>query len=252
MKRLNPYLNNCSQLSKTNFRLFFPLTALKILARTKAMPAFFALSMEKIFPKNISNLFMSKHLLLLLACLYFQSLIGQTTHFKIYKGKHPIGAIKAQKMTVGTKTVYDVSSTASYRFILKYTRETDTKVTFEGDILESVDAKIFMNEDLKEHRITKKSNSSYQCEFKQGKINACPTNPINWSISMFYFKEPVNQTQVFVESFQQLCPIEQLEPHLYKVTLPQNRINHYVYKKGVLQEIRVFRKMINLVFKREV
>lgn len=67
---------------------------------------------------------------------------------------------------------------------------------------------------------------------------------------MMYFKEPVGQKVAFAESYQTLCPLEVIEKGIYKLTLPGGKVNHYVYKKGVLQEIRIFRPIVDLVFKR--
>jgi hypothetical protein len=175
---------------------------------------------------------------------------GEEVRFEILMKGNSIGTISAQKQVVNDKTTYKVSSKASSRVVFKYVRETIAEVIFSGGKIESSDAKQIMNKELKEHRITRWKGSSYACKKDKGAEQVSFKKPIKLCTSMLYFHEPKGQKFIFAENYQALCPVELIQPGIYKVTLPQGKVNHYVYKNGSLDEIHVYRTMANLVFKR--
>ena len=192
------------------------------------------------------------YLCLLVLCIGSTwALPGQSVRFRIYKGSKPIGSIQAQKERQGVKTTYTVTSEASFRIVSKFVRETFTKVVYEGKELESSENRETMNDNLKGHRLTHRKGPAYACSRNGGKSSFNLDGPLRYCASMLYFTEPKGQSHVFAESYQELCRIEEISPGIYKLHLPQGKINHYVYRSGKLEEIRVFRTMINLVFKRE-
>ena len=175
---------------------------------------------------------------------------GQPIQFKILNGGEEIGHIVAKKETLNYKTTYDIVSKASFRVFFQYVRETSMKVVWHSGNFESSETKQLMNEELKEHRVTKQGNAGYDCFKILEEEKFSLTTPIKFCSSMLYFEEPKGYSHIFAESYQELCPLELIAPGIYKLTLPQGKVNHYVYKNGVLQEIRVFRTMVDLVFKR--
>jgi hypothetical protein len=74
------------------------------------------------------------------------------------------------------------------------------------------------------------------------------TNP--WSTARLYYEEPIGQTSIFVESVLHNCPLERTAAGTYTLTMPDRKVNHYVYRNGVLYEIRVDRSFFDLVFRR--
>ena len=180
------------------------------------------------------------------------ALAGQSVRFQIFKGTKSIGSIHAQKETTGTETTYTVTSEASFRVVARFVRETFTRVIYKGRDLESSVNRETMNENLKGHRLTHRKGEAYSCSLNGGKSSFDLDGPLRFCSSMLYFTEPRGQSHVFAESYQQLCRIEPIDAGVYKLYLPQGKINHYVYRSGRLEEVRVFRTMVNLVFKREV
>ncbi|GAB5550892.1 MAG: hypothetical protein Sapg2KO_04830 [Saprospiraceae bacterium] len=188
-------------------------------------------------------------LLLIIAILPGFAKTEQVGFEILMKGKS-IGNIKAQRIINQDKTVYKVTSKASFRVIVKYVRETIAEVIFSGGKIQLSDAKQIMNQQLKEHRVTEWNGATYACKQGKNAPQASFKKPIKLCTSMLYFQEPVGQAFIFAENYQELCPVELIQPGVYKVTLPQGKINHYIYKNGQLEEIKVFRTMVNLVFKR--
>ena len=179
------------------------------------------------------------------------SIYAQTVRFKIFKGSKQIGHISAIKESNSGKTTYKVTSKASSRIITKYVRETDMKVIYSDGGLESSDLKQTMNQNLKDHRITTRQGGQYNCIKGLRKEKFCLKESLDFCSSMLYFEEPKGRKQIFCESYQKLCPIKLIKAGTYELTLPQGKVNHYVYESGVLKEIRVFRTVTNLVFRRE-
>ncbi len=71
-----------------------------------------------------------------------------------------------------------------------------------------------------------------------------------WSTARMYYEEPVGQDHVYVESVLEECPLVATGTGTYRLTLPGGKVNEYVYRAGVLQEIRVLRSLFELVFRR--
>lgn len=176
---------------------------------------------------------------------------AQTLGFQILRSGKEIGKISAQKKELNAKTTYTVKSKASFRVVFKYVRETITNVICIGGKLESSESKQIMNDDLKDYRITKWQDSKYACRKNQEQEKFNIKEQIEFCTSMLYFMEPKGLTHVFAEAYQELCPIKRIEPGIYELILPGEKTNHYVYKRGQLEEIRVFRTIVDLVFRRE-
>lgn len=186
---------------------------------------------------------------LILSLLFFQ-LDAQTVKFNIMKGNDNIGEIVAKKTSLKSGDSYHVTSKATFRVVWKYVRETITKVQFSGKTMTSSNSKQLMNKETKEHRITTKNGTSYSCTKNPGNEKFTLNKSITYCSSMLYFSEPKNRKYIFAESYQKMCKIELISTGIYKLYLPEGKINHYVYKNGKLQEIRVFRTIVDLVFKR--
>lgn len=175
---------------------------------------------------------------------------AQTVKFNIIKGDDNIGEIIAKKTSLKTGDSYHVTSKATFRVVWKYVRETITKVQFSGKHMTTSDSKLSMNKEMKEHSITTKNGNSYSCTKKPDNEKFTLSKSITYCSSMLYFTEPKNRTSIFAESYQKMCKLELISTGIYKLYLPEGKINHYVYKNGKLQEIRVFRTIVDLVFKR--
>lgn len=194
----------------------------------------------------------NRYLFLFVFILVLQGGVSaQTCKFKIMRGEDNLGSITAHKKVDGNKVTYDVTSTATFRVIFKYVRETFMDIVFVNGIMESSIMKQIMNKELKDHRITTRNGLGYDCIKNPGGEKFEINTVVRFCSSMLFFKEPKGQKKIFSESYQELSPIEEIEPGVYKLSLPEGKVNHYVYKKGKLEEIRVFRTVADLVFTRE-
>jgi len=175
---------------------------------------------------------------------------AQTVYFDILKGDEKLGSIKIDRKTSGANTIYTSSSKATFRVVWEYIRETDITTVYQNGVFISSDSKQLMDGKLKEHYITQKKDATYLCTRPTSDESFVLKQNIFFSSNMLYFQEPKGQKLIFAEGYQALCPIEEISTGIYKLSLPEGKINHYVYQDGVLQEIRVFRTIVDLVFKR--
>ena len=177
---------------------------------------------------------------------------AQVQYYDILKGKEKLGEIKAEKKVTNTTTTFTVVSKAVFSVIFEYVRETDMTIKYVNDEFFYSDSKQIMDGKIKEHHVTQKQTDGYYLCTQPADEDErfVLKSKINFTTSMMYFKEPVGQTHIFAESFHTLCPLKLISPGIYEMTLPGDKINHYVYKNGVLQEVRVFRSIVDLVFRR--
>jgi len=82
------------------------------------------------------------------------------------------------------------------------------------------------------------------------KVYAADLPKNTWSTARLYYDEPIGQDSIFVESELAECAIERIAPGEYILKLPNKEKNHYIYRNGILQEIRVDRGWLGLVFRR--
>ncbi len=175
---------------------------------------------------------------------------SQTLKYSIYRGSSKIGEIVASRAKSQHVCRYDVTSFASFRVILKYERKTSMKVSYRHNILETGESKTYMNGELEESSLTRRSHNAYVGLTLGGDTLHLP-HPIRYSTAMLYFQEPVGVREVYAESYLALCPMEPAGKNRYKLTLPGGKINYYTYKGGVLTEVLVERSWFNIYFRLE-
>lgn len=175
---------------------------------------------------------------------------GQVVYFDILKGGDKLGSIKAEKKITNSTTIYTSISKATFRVVWEYIRETDITTIYQNGLFISLDSKQLMDGKLKEHYITQKKDLGYLCTRPTSNETFTLKQNIIFSSNMLYFTEPKGQKFIYAEGYQSLCALEEISNGIYKLSLPEGKINHYVYKNGVLEEIRVFRTIVDLVFKR--
>lgn len=177
---------------------------------------------------------------------------GQTLNFDIYKGSQKIGDLTVEKTTSQNKVRYEANSESYFRIIFENEWITRSSAEFVNEELAYCMAKTIHNGKVKEHTITKKTGDSYTYYQHPDVSVKKKSLPFHHSTLGLYYFEPKETKMVFSENFQQLCPVKPLGNNTYEVTLPEGKINHYVYQNGQLMEIKVFRTLVDLSFRREI
>ncbi len=92
--------------------------------------------------------------------------------------------------------------------------------------------------DGEEIRFTRLMCSKGKCEIEtkegKGKLEPQPKS----CIAAIFFDEPKGLDQIFSEDWGRYLPIKYIGESTYQVTMPDGKINDYIYKNGVLEELR--------------
>ena len=174
----------------------------------------------------------------------------QTLTYGIYWGDDEIGSIVASVRPIKNEIQYEVNSNANFRVLWKYKRTTELDVVYSNNVLISSFNQIFLNNKLKESSQVKMENGFYQC-FMHPSESFQQKPEIGYSTARLYFEEPIGISKVYSEAYLEFALLEDEGNHSYKLTLPGNKINHYLYENGKLMRIEVNRTWFNLVFKRK-
>ena len=209
---------------------------------------------ENIMVNNLSSKSPFLPLLLSLLLPFFLLLAtpsaAQTLNFGIYKGSDKIGDLVVEKTITESKVRYEANSKSYFRIIFQNEWKTSSSAEFVNEELAYCMAKTTHNGKVKEHAITKKTGDTYTYFHLPDISVKKKAGPFRLSTLGLYYMEPTDIKMVFSESFQELCPVKPLGNHTYEVILPGDKINHYVYENGQLMEIKVFRTLVDLSFKR--
>lgn len=173
--------------------------------------------------------------------------IAQTADFAIFIGNREIGSIQAKRDVLENRSVYHVTSDASFRVVWKYHRTTDMTAIFVDDTLVLSESKVVMNDDVKEDSKYWRDGIHYRCLRQDNE--ASTEQPVRFSSARLYFEEPVGVDSVYSETFLENSYLKRISETQYKLYLPGNRENIYTYENGELVEIRADRTF-DLLFRR--
>jgi hypothetical protein len=172
---------------------------------------------------------------------------GQITRFQVLKADELVGNVIAMRMPTATGTVYTMTSHCELDIIWSQVVRSSARAEYIDGALTSCHTSMRVNDSVRDSSSMMKGVD--QC-FVHPKTAFTCTRATQWTTSRMYFEEPVGQPIVFVESVLQDCPLVRSAPGTYTLTFPNGNVNHYVYKAGILQEIRVDRSFFDLVFRR--
>ena len=69
---------------------------------------------------------------------------------------------------------------------------------------------------------------------------------IDYNLMLLYSKEPVNQSQVYSDSFQQFLAIKKTNNHSYRIVLPDGNYNDYHFLNGVCQKVELHHSLFTI------
>lgn len=174
---------------------------------------------------------------------------AQPSTFAIWLNDEVVGEVSVNRTTIGPRTIYSMNSLSEVDVIWTQVVRTMMRTEYAGDQLTACHSSVRVNDSVRD-------SSSLRTDMGRVKgfvhpreqVVAPCTNP--WSTARMYYEEPVGQRSIYVESVLRDCPLVPLGGGRYRLTLPNDNVNDYVYRNGVLQEIHVDRPFFDLVFKR--
>jgi hypothetical protein len=174
---------------------------------------------------------------------------AQPGKFAIWKSGDVVGQVFVDRIIKGDRIHYIISSYAEVMVLWKQVVRTVGMTEYVNGKMTTCHSSFRFNDSLKDssHMVTRQGVTHGYIH--PGKTTQkANTNP--WSTARLYYEEPIGQTSIFVESVLQNCPLERTAVGTYTLTMPDRKVNHYVYRNGVLYEIRVDRSFFDLVFRR--
>jgi len=179
---------------------------------------------------------------LLFFSLFFLLIKAQTYQYDIVLFDDVIGVGTAEKK---------VNSDGSYNLELQ--TKAKAKVMFKERSSANEVSILLKNNQLIECKYQKESNGEVQdvkITFENGKyyhtdngVTKVVEKPIKYTTTHFFFEEPVNVTEVYVERMNEFVPIVK-EGNVYKTEVDGGS-NYYTYENGVLVEFRM-KNVINV------
>ena len=174
---------------------------------------------------------------------------AQTGSFAIWNDNERVGSILVDRTHFGDSTFYTMRS-LSHVDVVFWTQEVRTSVTaaYVGGRLQACGSTMHVNDVMRDS-----SHMYVRQGVARGYVHpdAVTVSCDNaWTTARMYYEEPVGQSYIYVESLLRDAPLETVATGLYRLVLEDDKVNHYVYRDGVLQEVQVDRTFIDLVFRR--
>jgi hypothetical protein len=104
-----------------------------------------------------------------------------------------------------------------------------------------------VNNDVKMNRQTSFKGSYYEVK-DQGTLQKVMLSNIRYNLLSMYYKEPVNISAVYSDTFKRYLAIEAKGNASYKVALPDCNNNYYFYTNGVCSRIIVEHSLFSVEF----
>ena len=164
-------------------------------------------------------------------------------------GGKEIGKVHAHLIKSDNTHTYVVISDVNFRVLWKdYNRKTSNTVIYKDEILMSSYNSVYMNEEMEDSSAIRQDERQYLCyRFPEEQVEI-PNNLVEFSTVKLYFSEPVGINSIYSERFLAYCPLELVDDHKYKLSLPNGKENFYTYSDRKLVEVFVDRTWFNLRF----
>jgi len=180
-------------------------------------------------------------------CLH--SATSQNVKFSIHLGGKEIGEVHAHLVKSDTIRRYEVISDVNFKVLWKeYNRQTSNTVIYQNGILVSSYNSVYMNEEMEDSSAICRHKQQYSCyRFPEGQTEV-PKKMVAFSTVKLYFSEPVGISSIYSERYLAYCPLELIDDHKYKLSLPNGKKNFYTYANEKLVEVFVDRSWFDLIF----
>lgn len=192
-----------------------------------------------------------------IAFLFFAPLLSaQSTiySFDILLDGKSIGVLKATKNISGKKVVKNISSNTDAKVLLLSVHvESEIYATSDQeDVLLSSFAYRHANRGAEHVETTvKRLNGSRYSVSRNGVTKNIASEGIKYSVSDLYFKEPIGHSSIFSNTHGEFVKLERISAGKYQLTLPDGKINVFIYQNGKLMRVEVPMAVGDILFQRK-
>ena len=193
-----------------------------------------------ISPKNKRQLPLAGSVVFVMLLVFATKSFGQskTHNYQIIRNGSKVGTLQFSEGLNGEIDHLKMVSDVKTRFVFTFTAHAIEEAVYQNGVL--LRSSIYRTLNGSE-----KANKQHEANNKQYIIHAGERSevtknyPITYSMLSLYSREPEGINKVYSDNFQTFIPIVKLDPHKYKITLPDGNYNYYYYKDGVLVLIEV-------------
>lgn len=174
---------------------------------------------------------------------------AQAARFAIWSDDEQVGIISVDRTFSGDTTFYSMRSISTVDVVF-WTQVVRTAVRAEyvAGRLQACGSTVHVNDVMRDSSsMHVRQGVTHSYVHPDTMHRACDNA---WTTARMYYEEPVGRKSIYVESLLGDFPLESGSPGIYHLRLPENKVNRYVYRNGVLQEVQVDRPFIALVFRR--
>jgi hypothetical protein len=163
---------------------------------------------------------------------------AQQINYDVYLNEKQVGYLLAKRSSKDDLTNYWIESNVNFRFVFKMNFNYTFETVFQNDMLIRASTLNTVNEDEKGSSKVTWNGKFYQMEVKNERSELKNTR-ITYSMSMLYFREPRQISQVFSERYARFLAIRAVKEHSYELTMPDGKKNIYSYVNGICQAVEV-------------
>lgn len=176
--------------------------------------------------------------------------LAQDGVFHILHNDKVLGTIDVLRVAEGDRVTFSMISHSTFTMLWKREVRTVARTQYVAGKVAHCLTTVHVGEELRDSSVLRAIGGRGLYVVHPDKVYSAdlPQNP--WTTARMYYEEPVGQDSVFVESELFECAVERIAPGEYILKLPNKEKNHYVYRNGLLHEIRVDRGWLGLVFRR--
>ena len=174
---------------------------------------------------------------------------AQRFHFDQYVNGNKVGELTASRSQQGEQTVFRIRSQVEAQVVFAIDVRFELESVFQQGILQHSEVKIYRNDKLKEHALTRREGNRYRLTH-DGKTSWLDHPGIQETSATIYFEEPLGTSSVFSEQYGNFSPLRREKPGVYRMSPPsKNQDNVYHYREERLAEVEVGHWLATIMFK---
>lgn len=148
------------------------------------------------------------------------------------------GEVQVSRKVNGNVEQYHISSNSSVDYLFgKITVVNTTSTTFKDGVMQSCFLRTDKNGEVDKYCSANYDGKTYQVQTESKKFTI--NQPVTFSITKMYFKEPIGVTEIFSEVWGELVPVTKTKPNQYSLKQPDGKYHRYTYENGVIVEVEV-------------
>jgi len=158
--------------------------------------------------------------------------------FQILRSGNKVGTMRFSETTSGGTDSLKLESDVKTKLISTFIAHGAEQAIFNSGIL-------WRSSIYREVNGKEKANKRHQADnghyiiYKGKEAKVMKDYPITYNMLSLYSKEPENISKVYSDNFETFITIQKVDPHKYKIVLPDDNYNYYYYKDGVLNLVEV-------------